>query len=242
MEIEAFILAFNEAETIHLTIKHYKQFCDRITIFDNFSTDDTREIAESLGCIVKPFGIAGVLDDKEYLKVKNHCWKGSDADWVIVCDADEILCDSRLDFNLRYTLESVKNDTIFTTKGWNIFSNDVPHETWSEITTGIPDSRYSKQIIFNPKEIKEIGYVYGCHENKPEGNVKYYYESLNLLHYKHIGGAKRVADRHALYAERLSDWNKRYKCGFQYQEPREQTIKYFNECLKKSVPFSQAGF
>lgn len=238
MKVEAYILAFNEAETIHLTIAHYKQFCDRIIIFDNFSTDNTRDIAEGLGCEIKPFGIAGVLDDKEYLKVKNHVWKGSDADWVIVCDADEILRVGLDDLSVAKFYDR----TIFMTNGWNVFSNDIPKESWSEITTGIPDSKYSKQVIFNPKKIKEIGYVYGCHENKPEGEVRYSDIELTLFHYKHVGGAKRVADRHALYESRRSDFNKKWKLGFQYSEPREKTIKYFNECLKKSVPYSQDGY
>lgn len=231
MFVEAYILAFNESQTIHLTIKHYQQFCSRIVIYDNFSTDNTRGIAEALGCEIRPFGIAGVLDDKEYLKVKNNCWKGSNADWVIVCDADEILIPPLF----------WDESTIYKTYGWNIFSNEVPRETWEEITTGIHDQNYSKLVCFNPKAITDINYVYGCHEANPKGDVRYSEFVLPLFHYKHIGGAQRVADRHALYNERLSDWNKRYKCGYQYQEPREQTIKYFNECLKKSLPFSQVG-
>lgn len=228
MYVEAHIIAFNESETIHLTIKHYQQFCKRIIIYDNFSTDNTREIAESLGCEIRPFGIAGVLDDKEYLKVKNHCWKGSNADYVIVCDADEILMPPKI-----WDTEI----TVYKTIGWNIFSNDIPENNWMEITTGIHDNNYSKLVCFNPKEIKEINYVYGCHEAKPTGNVNYSVGSLPLFHYKHIGGAQRVADRHALYCSRLSDNNKRWKLGFQYQEPREQTIKYFNENLAKSLPY-----
>lgn len=233
MFVEAYILAFNEAETIHLTVRHYKQFCDRIVIYDNFSTDNTREICEGLGCEIRPFGIAGVLDDKEYLKVKNHAWKGSKADWVIVCDADEI-----------FIPPSVWNTdvTIYKTFGWNVFSNNVPRENWSEITTGIHDPKYSKLVCFNPNQITDINYVYGCHEANPKGNVSYSNGVFPLLHYKHIGGANRVADRHALYAGRLSDFNKRWKCGYQYSEPRDKTIKYFNECLKKSAPFSQDGF
>lgn len=252
MKVHSHIIAFNEAETIHLTIKHYQQFCNKIFIYDNFSTDTTREICESMGCEVKLFGRQGVLDDKEYLKIKNHCWKGSEADWVIVCDADEIL-EMRWVHNVTLTPEKIidrgfhlhdtyKSSTIFKTQGFNIFSNDIPKESWREITTGIEDNKYSKLCIFNPKAIKEINYVYGCHEANPVGDVRYSEEILTLFHYKHVGGAERIADRHALYASRLSDWNKRYKCGYQYQEPREQTIKYFNECLKKSGPYSQVGF
>lgn len=239
MSIDAYIICWNEIETIHLTVSHYQKFCRNIYIFDNFSNDGTREVCEKMGCIVECFGKFGVLDDKEYLKIKNNKWKGSNADWVIVCDADEILF-----FNLSTfypnQLES-KDITIFKTQGFNVFSNDFPRETWREITTGIYDDRYSKLVIFNPKAITDINYVYGCHEADPKGDVKYSKEPLSLLHYKHIGGAERVANRHAMYAERLSDNNKRWKLGYQYQEPREQTIKYFNECLKKSVPFSQAG-
>jgi glycosyltransferase involved in cell wall biosynthesis len=238
MKVHAHILAFNEAETIRLTISHYQKICDHITIYDNFSDDATREISEQMGCEVKLFGIKGVLDDKEYLKVKNHAWKNSDADWVIVCDADEIL---------DVTIQDLKtatfyDRTIFKTHGWNIFSNDLPKESWSEITTGIPDSNYSKLVLFNPKKIKEINYVPGCHVAKPEGEVRYDDLELTMFHYKHVGGAQRIADRHALYNSRLSDWNKRWKCGHQYSEPRDQTIKYFNECLARSVPYSQAGF
>lgn len=233
MFVEAFILAFNEAETIHLTIKHYQKFCGRIVIYDNFSTDNTREIAEALGCEIRPFGIAGVLDDKEYLKVKNHCWKGSNADFVIVVDADEILVPPVL-WN--------KDITVYRTYGWNVFSNDLPNDNWLEITEGLHDSNYSKLCCFNPKKVKEIGYVYGCHEAKPEGEIVYSNGALTLFHYKHVGGSKRVADRHALYASRRSEFNKRWKLGFQYDEPREQTIKYFNECLKKSLPYSPDGY
>lgn len=243
MKIEAHIITFNEAETIHLTIKHYQQFCNKIFIYDNFSDDNTREICEAMGCEVKLFGIAGVLDDKEYLKVKNNCWKGSDADWVIVCDADEILWSPVLLLkNDDLLMIGHIKETIIKTHGFNVFSNDMPNESWTEITTGIPDSNYSKLIIFNPKAIKEINYVYGCHEAKPEGDVRYSEEVLTLFHYKHVGGAERIADRHALYESRRSDFNKKWKLGYQYAEPREQTIKYFNECLKKSVPYSQAGF
>lgn len=233
MKIEAHILAFNESETIHLTIKHYQQFCDRIIIYDNFSDDNTREIAESMGCEIKLFGIKGVLDDKEYIKIKNNVWKGSNAGFVIVCDADEIF------FPPPFWNTDV---TIYKTHGWNIFSNEIPKDDWTEITTGIYDDKYSKLVCFNPKAIEEINYVYGCHEAKPEGNINYSNGSFPLFHYKHVGGGERIADRHALYESRRSDFNKKWKLGFQYAEPREQTIKYFNECLKKSLPYSQAGF
>ncbi len=67
--IETFLISWNESDTIHLTIKHYLKF-GKVTLFDNFSNDGTPEIADKLGAYVQSFGRKGVLDDKEYLKIK----------------------------------------------------------------------------------------------------------------------------------------------------------------------------
>ena len=91
MICEAFIITWNEEEIINLTLSHYERFCDKITIYDNYSTDNTCSIAESRGHDVVKFGNEGVLDDREYIKIKNHCYKQSEAKWVIVVDCDEIL-------------------------------------------------------------------------------------------------------------------------------------------------------
>src|SRR3990167_6005581 len=198
MNIDCFFIGFNERETIHLTIRHYKAFFRNVYYYDNFSTDNTRDIAEREGAIVRMFGIEGQLNDQEYTKLKNNCWKGSDADWVIVCDADEILFDPYL---LEALFEAKHSDcTIIKPQGFNMFSNEVPRGTWTEINSGVKDENYSKLICFNPKALTEIGYVYGCHEAKPKGRIRFYTGTPKLLHYKAVGGAQRLADRHALYA------------------------------------------
>ena len=227
MNIEAYIIAYNEAETIGLTIKHYKQFCSRIVIFDNFSTDDTREIALSMGCDVRLFGVKGVLSDKEYLKVKNHCWKQSRADWVIVCDADEIL------WHPDITSVLLEDCTIMTTYGWNVYSEDVPRESWLEITKGYHDGNYSKSVIFKPT-LKEINYHYGCHSNNPKGDIRFSKEVLTLFHYRNVGGYERLSNRHAMYRERLSDHNKEIGLGVHYTFKESQRklewYQHFENC------------
>ncbi len=230
MKVEAYIIAWHESETIALTIKHYKRICDKITIFDNFSTDNTKDIAESLGCEVRLFGVAGQLNDAEYLKIKNHAWKGSDADWVIVCDCDEILNVSR------ETLEehAKEGDTILKTQGWNMYSNEMPKDAWFEVRTGIKDDSYSKLICFNPKALLEIGYVYGCHEAKPQGNVKLSGHSYNLYHFRAVGGVSRMIKRHEQYRERLSPINKKWGLGSHYLQDDGQRRLDFEERLKRS--------
>jgi len=243
MKIEAYIIAFNEAEVITFTLRHYLNFCDTVYVYDNHSTDRTTEIAKQMGAIVIPFGIPGVLSDDEYLKVKNYAWKNSDADWVIVVDTDEIIYHPWI----RHVMEqSITNgDTIMTTYGWQIMSHAMPQYQWSEINNGFHYENYSKSAVFSPR-LKEIGYVYGCHEARPVGHVQYSKEKLLLAHYANVGGPERLCRKHAMYRTRLSERNRRWGLGVHYMTPDihqegktdEQRIKEWNERYEQSVNFS----
>jgi glycosyltransferase involved in cell wall biosynthesis len=240
MQIEAHIIAWNESDIIGLTINHYKDFCSRIVIHDNHSTDGTDRIAKELGCDVNAFGKFGELSDKEYLKIKNNAWKGSDADWVIMCDADEIIYHNRIKEEL--AIASLKNETIFKTQGWQVVSNEMPQNSLLEITNGYLDPNYSKAVIFNPKALTNINYHYGCHTAQPQGNVKYADTVLSLLHYRNIGGVQRLIDRHKAYRKRLSPLNKELGLGCHYMYDDERRKREWEEQLQKSGSLSQAGF
>lgn len=238
MKVEAYIIAWNEADIIRLTIEHYKQFCDRVILYDNYSDDGTAEIARDLGCEVRSFGRKGELSDPEYLKVKNYAWKFSEADWVIVVDADEILYHP----NIKALLEdNIDRSTIFNTVGWNVFSHSMPVNSYMEVKTGKVDGNYSKLCIFNPKKVTDINYVYGCHVAKPAGEVVYAWEKLILLHYRNIGGPARLVKRHALYRERLSEINRRFKLGIHYTFSDDQRIHEWHDSYKNCIELSEAG-
>lgn len=242
--IEAHIVAWNEAETIHLTINHYKTFCEHIILWDNHSLDATPEIAKALGCIVKTFGVKGELSDRAYVDLKNECWKKSNPghdrrDWVIVVDADEILC-----YEPKWILgaiQHVSGTTIWKTQGWNIFSHDIPRETWLEITNGHPEENYSKTIIFDPKAITDINFRIGCHVSSPRGNVVWSQEKLYLLHYRNVGGPQRLVERHKLYRQRMSEENKQRQWGVHYLWEDEIRIKEWEEKYQKSAPLLPVG-
>ena len=238
MLVECHIIAWNEADTIALTINHYKTFCDRIILHDNLSDDGTDTIAIELGAEVRKFGRHGELSDKEYLKIKNQVWKKSDADWVILVDCDEIL---QID---RQTLQSEKDKskTIFNTYGWQVFSKELPLKSFSEITNGFHDRNYSKLAVFNPKALLDINYSYGCHTAFPKGRVEYSDVVIPLFHYRNIGGPERLIARHRLYRKRLSPLNKELGLGCHYSYPDERRVKEWNEQYEKSAKFSPGGF
>jgi glycosyltransferase involved in cell wall biosynthesis len=239
MICEAHIIAWNREDTIGFTIKHYAQFCSRVFIYDNHSSDKTREIAESLGAIVKLFGTPGVLNDQDYLDVKNNCWKGSIADWVIVVDDDEIL----YPWAIKSILEAATaaGSTIFLPRGFNIHSEDMPKEYFIEIMDGEPNENYSKLCIFNPKQVTGINYRFGCHAARPVGNLVYDPAKLVLLHYRNIGGVERLITRHKQYEKRLSEMNRRYNLGHHYTESEESKRQQWKELSKRYVHLFEAG-
>lgn len=230
MICEAFIICWNESETIGFTIDHYEKFCDRITIYDNYSTDNSVSIAKSRGCRVIKFGTPGILDDSEYLKIKNHCYKDSKAKWVIVCDADEILWHPEIERVL-----SESKGTLFNTIGWEVYSHEMPSKSFLELQRGIPNDDYSKRVIFSPSI--DINYVYGCHIAKPAGPIEPCKEQLTLFHYRNIGGPERLCERHKIYRERMSQHNKRWELGVHYLQQDWQRIQEWHEKHQISIPY-----
>ncbi|NEO72144.1 MAG: hypothetical protein F6K52_22340 [Moorea sp. SIO3H5] len=216
-------MCWNEERTIGLTINHYQSFCDRIILHDNYSDDDTIDIAEHMGCEVQVFGKKGVLDDKQYKDLKNNCWKGSNADWVIIVDADEIVHVK----DIRGKIDAYTNQgyTICKTMGFNVYSYEYPISSYLEFTKGQFDNSYSKLCVFNPKRIREINYDYGAHVARPVGDVHYGPDKLWLLHYRGIGGHQRLVERHAEYRKRMSVENKKLGLGVHYAYDDQKRIK-----------------
>jgi glycosyltransferase involved in cell wall biosynthesis len=243
MRIDAYIQVWNREDTIALTIKHYKQFCEKIFIYDNFSTDNTRDIAYSLGCEVVLFGQEGILDDQAYKTWKNNAWKGSDADWVIVVDDDEILYSEDLVFILKAA--RMNGETIFKPQGISVHSNLMPVESWLDIRTGWEDNNYSKLCVFDPSKV-DIGFEYGCHTHMngfPKGKVHYGKETLYLLHYNFVGGVDRLIKRWAQYEPRRqrSAINLRWNMGHRYAKSEKEIRKEWSESGEKSKSFSDLG-
>lgn len=229
MNIDLHILTYNESSIIRMVLQHYAIFCRKMYVYDNHSTDDTILIAESAGAIVKTFGDR-TFSDLNNMNLKNECWRGSDADYVIVCDADEVL------YNSTPWMNKFNSATIFKTVGWQIMSNEMPKEHLLEITNGYRFDNYSKNIIFNPKEIKEINYNPGAHRCNPVGNVVWSEESLYVLHYKHIGGVERTIKRYKEYQKRMSKINRKMGWGSHYNRTPASLRQEWNERMKISKP------
>ena len=102
MQISATIIAFNERQKIAAAIKSV-DWADEILVVDSESTDDTRQIAESLG--------AKVIVQKwlGFSKQKQFAVDNASFDWIFSLDADEIVSEK-----LMKEIEAVRvnNETV----------------------------------------------------------------------------------------------------------------------------------
>lgn len=205
MRIVFYFINYNDSFYLPFLAKHYFKFCERIVMYDQHSTDGSRELALSLGMEVRLFG-GPDLNDQDYLTIKNECWKecrGKGVSYVIVADADEFVF---ID-DLRGTAPKVT--------GFNMVSEKLPINDITEVNTGAPSKDYSKQAIFSPDHIEEINFLHGCHRNRIRGRVTSE-GNCRLLHFRMIGGVDRIIERHAMYRARMSELNKRHGMGIHY--------------------------
>ena len=216
--IDVFAICYNEEAMLPYFIEHYQAMGANITIFDNMSTDKSKEIILEAGCTYKTFDSNKQIRDDLYLNIKNNCWKNSKADWVIVCDIDELL---EIPF-------STKPYSMINTKGYDMVG--LPGTR-----SGVFNRKYSKHIMFRPNMITEINYRPGCHTSAPQGRIKGSKEQANLLHYKYTS-EETVFERHKLYQERLSPENKANGWGIEYQNvEREKIAEKFIELNEKAI-------
>ena len=189
MNISIFIVCYNEGSLIKHTIQHYKNLFNNpiITIYDNESTDNSVEIAKSLGCNIISWNSNNVMNEYTLLKIRNNCWKNSTNDWVIMIDMDEWLCISEnelieLDKNRVTILKTQGFEIVGTSK--SILLDDIDLHT---LNTGIYNNYESKSVCFNKNKINNINYSIGAHNANPYGNIKYSDKTYFIKHMNFLG-------------------------------------------------------
>lgn len=223
--VEVHLVAFNEETILPYTLRHYKTFASRIVVHDGGSTDRTKEICAEYGAEVADWDTAGKINDELLRILKETCWAGTEADWVIVADADELIYfPSGAAASLRYY--TTLNLSVVRCLGFEMESPTMPTtagQIYEEVNHGAPDDRwYGKPALLCPKRIKSIHYVHGAHGcevtlrndrklSNPPAPRKH---APFLLHYKHIGPVERVGLRYDGNKSRFSDVNKKHGFGW----------------------------
>ncbi len=203
---------------IRHTLNYYTSFCRQVTIFDNYSTDRTLQYArEYAGVKINLFNTGNKFNDREHLKIKNSCWKDSDADYIIVCDCDEFLYGENI--MQMFDILKAQKVTLPTVHGFNmyceLFPADYTRPIMSQVKEGVRATHFDKQIVFSP-HLKEINFSPGAHTCDPIGKlIRNNALPFKLLHYKYLS-YDGVRNKHEHYNTRMSEYNRENKFGAEY--------------------------
>jgi hypothetical protein len=214
--IHVFAICYNEEKIIPFFLDHYR-YADRITVYDNESTDRSRELlSEDPRVNIITYKTSNTLDDREYIRIKQSCWKQTDCTYAIIIDMDEFIYHPDIKEFLRET-----NHAAYRPLGCNMTTEVFPlsGSFIDNIKTGVVDTSYSKLCVLSPKRVKSIEYQLGCHRadicmETSEDEVLDTTE-MKLLHYKNISFEYRF-NKHQEYLKRMSDFNKKAGAGIHY--------------------------
>lgn len=235
--VEAFILCFNESKMIEHTLNYYSKFCNKITIIDNQSTDDSVAIVNEKfpDVSIIELDTGGEYREDIQTYVRNNIWKGSEADYVIMADMDEFIVDEKLVDKLKEMKR--QNIAIPKVTGYNMVSDTFPDDystlLTNQVTKGFRDNNFDKHILFSPKLVEAINFGPGSHFCRPKyakgvDPKKDDTFELTLLHFKYLGRAY-LYDKHHGYASRMSEENRKHNFGYNYELGKEHVDEVFDK-------------
>lgn len=189
MRIIVFSICFNQARILPFYLRHYSSFADEISVFDDHSTDGSRELLQANPkVLLRDWPYDTGIDEDLFLQ-HAYDWNikafQGKFDWVIWSDCDEFIYAP----DVRAVLENADGDVI-QTKGYNMLGDGLPKDDgksqiWQLHKNGVSAPVYSKPVVF--RAWVKIGWNRGKHalENcEPKLTSK---PMLKLLHYRYMG-------------------------------------------------------
>lgn len=235
-KINIFALCFNEALIIPHMVAHYRKYLPscKITIYDNESTDNSVEIAKSLGCEVISWSSNNKFDDFKNLEIKNNCWKVIDNGWVIIIDMDEFLCVTE-----DQLLEEMRSGTTFLDiEGLQMIGEslveDISDIDLQQITKYIHNEYESKRLCFYRNDIWNINYSAGCHTCNPVGKIKYSSKKYYNKHMCYLG-LPFLINRYKQRFVRSKEQRELYGRSFHYKSKDDEITEIYEKSLSLSL-------
>lgn len=229
--VSIYTIAYNEELVLPQFIRWYRSRLPdcRIVVYDNESTDGTRQAALDNDCDVFTYSTGNSLSDGVFLRIKNSCWKDADTDWVMVVDCDEFVDVDGDDIG---GFEDDKK-TIVSGVGYNMCNVEGVSEL-AEMRFGIRGLLYDKPILFNKGFIREMNYNPGCHGCNPEGVVNYGVGLVDLYHMLYVDEDLLVA-KYLRNAGRLCEENIKRGWSIHYLKSEKEVRSNYRSALERAV-------
>jgi len=201
MKIDIYTNMHNEEKMLPYYFRHYGQFASRFFIWEDESTDRTREMLQADKRVtLLPVIYHGANDfyfiENHFKQYKDH--SRGQADWVFMVDADEFIYHPQL---LEVLEDNLKLDTgVIQCEGWQLVSDHFPTtdgQIYDEIKCGYWSGNNCKAVVFRP-EI-DIAWGKGRHTIKATDGRLRSDTGIRLLHCRFLGEKYYKERSHQLY-------------------------------------------
>lgn len=194
MKIIIFAISFNQADLMPFWLRHYSAFADEIAVFDDHSTDGTRELLAKCPKVVLrdwPHPESGIEEDL-FLQ---HCYEWYPLahpayDWAMWVDTDEFIYHP--DWGGVLAEADRRKVDVIQPYGFNMMCDGLPkddgRQIWEIATKGVFAPLYAKPVIFRPNVT--IRWSRGKHHLEPSctNGLNIWYDSnVKLFHYRYLG-------------------------------------------------------
>ena len=247
--VHLYTVCWDEADMLGFFFRHYDSWVDRYVVYDDGSTDGSREILRAhpkveLRDFVRVDADSFVLSHKA---MQDHAWKESrgHADWIVVTAIDEHL-HVRDRTMAEYLAEQTEHGvTLVPALGFDMNSKTMPEDRGllvDIVTRGRPRTAFNKLGIFKPEALRETGFTAGRHAAESMGDLRLpVRDEVMLWHYKHLG-FERNAAREAAQALRLGEVDRAHGYAQHYSWPRAQLRAFWDEMEREAFDLSSEGF
>jgi hypothetical protein len=238
--VHIYLLCHNEEVLLPHAIHHYRSRIPNatITILDNESSDQSREIAKKLGCRVTSYSSGDRMDDERMKDVKNSSWKEVNDGWVIIADMDEWLCVGSSDLEE----EARRGVTLLRTYGWNVVS-DSKTKTLEDLDLHALNNGYhwpqeSKSVCFRRPQIQEMRFRSGAHRCAPVGEIVRSRQTYLLKHMEWLGREFIVDKSARRYVRSRHQHHK--GLSTHYSNDRNKVAAAHVANLRRAQPFNES--
>lgn len=252
MRIDLYTLCYNEMDILPFVIDYWKKIpITKAIVFDNGSTDGSIEYLSKFPWIeVRHFDSNGMNDDIQRF-IKSEAWKQSKgiADFVIVCDMDEVIYSKNLGSVLNKMNKG--NYNVLGCPWYMLCATERPQYTEGKLLHEISSEHWCDQyanhrseykhlgkfMLFNPNKVYDMGYSVGCHISYPRPSLKLLEDTSGQVVSLHINkgfGEDYFAEKRKKAYDRLSMTNKMKGYGYEYGWSDEKQRQWYKDNVAKS--------
>ena len=189
MKIWVYSVCWNESMFLPFYLRHYSSFANKIIIYDQYSDDGSRSIASQNKLVeIRDYNVDGI-HEPSVTRLYDNCYHEArgKADWVILCDIDEIIYDPYIVTKLREYQDM--GMTLASVVGYTMLHNELPHDNRKQVyrtyKQGVRDTVFDKKCVFSPK--LDVDYDPGRHTAKFSPDPICSQPEIKLLHYRYWG-------------------------------------------------------